>query len=92
MTDGYVEEGPRSTSDLYPLDILPVGHLHTLVYAVPADSEEELRIVDAWLTICNYPAIFERMVHYTTRRFKACAASPGGHFVRFYCTYPLSYN
>jgi hypothetical protein len=43
---------------------LPVGHLKTLVYAAPVDSEEALhhRVVDACQTNRDYRDIFERML------------------------------
>jgi hypothetical protein len=43
---------------------LHVGHLKTLVYAAPADTEETLHYgtVDTYQTIRNYPSVFERML------------------------------
>jgi hypothetical protein len=73
---------PPRSPDLYPLDFYPWGHLKSLVYAAPVDSEETLyhRIVDACQTIRNYTGIFERMPRSRMRRVEACIESHGGHF------------
>jgi signal transduction histidine kinase len=58
--------------------LLVVGKPKYLVYVALFDNEEALhvRIVDAGLTIRNYPGIFERIIRHVEARIE----SHGGHF------------
>jgi hypothetical protein len=89
IAGGRTTAWPPNFPNLNPLDIYLWGHLKTLVYAAPVDSEESFHhgIVDACHTICNYPGIFERM-----RRVEVCIESHGGHFEHLLQMYFFSDN
>lgn len=78
---GPVAWPPRSP-DLNPIDFYIWGHMKSLVYSTPVETQEMLhqRIQDAAATIRNQPGIFERVRQSFVRRVNACIASNGSHF------------
>jgi hypothetical protein len=79
---------------LDPLDFYLWGHLETLVYEAPVDSEEALyrRFVDVCQIIRNYPGIYERIRQSMMRRVEACIKSRGHYFDILFCMFCFSYN
>lgn len=73
---------PPRSPDLNPIDFFLWGHLKTLVYTTPVQSEEDLRnrIEDSCRVIRNTPGILERVRQSLIRRTNACIEVGGGHF------------
>jgi hypothetical protein len=78
---GPVSWPPRSP-DLTPLDFFFWGHMKSLVYDTPVESEEELvaRIAVASGDIAAMPGIFERVRQSCARRCRNCIDVGGRHF------------
>lgn len=79
---GGTQPWPPRSPDLNSLDYFFWGHLKSLVYAVPIQTEEELRnrIIVCCQTIRNTPGIFENVRQSMRRRVDACIRVGGGHF------------
>lgn len=73
---------PPRSPDLNSLDFFLWGHLKTLVYSIPINTEEELRnrIIVCFDNIRNTPGIFQRVRDSMRRRAEACILAGGGHF------------
>lgn len=73
---------PPRSPDLNSLDYFLWGHLKTLVYSTPVQTEEELRnrITDSCNIIRNTPGIFQLVRESMRRRVEACILAGGGHF------------
>ena len=65
-----------------PLDFYFWGHVKSLVYETPVQSEQDLigRIVEASARIAETAGVFERVRQSLHRRFQACIAADGRHF------------
>jgi hypothetical protein len=85
---------PPRSPDLNPLNFYLWGHLKTLVYVAPVDSEEALhhRIVDVCQTIRNHPRTFEWVRWSMRRSVEACTESYGRHFEHLLEIYIFTYN
>ncbi|GBM27685.1 hypothetical protein AVEN_95348-1 [Araneus ventricosus] len=79
--DGPVPLPPRSP-DLSRLDYFLWGHLKSLVYATPVDSDEDLvaRISVAAASMREIPGIFESERQALHRRCQACITVGGRNF------------
>lgn len=73
---------PARSPDLNPIDFYVWGHLKSMVYSMPINDVEtlRLRILQSCNTIRNNPGIFERVRQSMMRRVRSCIASNGGHF------------
>jgi hypothetical protein len=78
---GTISWPPRSP-DMAPLDFYFWGHVKSLVYETPVQSEQDLigRIVEASARIAETAGVFERVRQSLHRRFQACIAADGRHF------------
>lgn len=78
---GPVPWPPRSP-DLTPLDFFLWGHMKSLIYETPVESENDLlaRIVVASGEIEDNPAVLERVHDSLQRRCRLCVAQNGRHF------------
>ena len=78
---GPIAWPPRSP-DLSSLDFFLWGHMKTLIYETPIETEEELvaRITAAAYQIQNIPAVFERVRESMFRRCHLCIEANGGIF------------
>lgn len=76
---------PARSPDLTPLDFGLWGHIKSLVYSSPVESEEDLlaRILAACQTIQDMPGIFENMRRSLVRRCHLCINNRGGIFEQF---------
>lgn len=81
---GPVAWPPRSP-DLTPPDFFLWGHLKSLVYQTPVDSDEELlaRILAACDEIRDTPGIFEGVRASFLRRCNLCLLHQGQHFEQY---------
>lgn len=79
---GGTESWPARSPDLNSLDYFLWGHLKTLVYSQPIQTEEELRnrIIVSCEAIRNTPGIFQRVRESMRKRAEACILAGGGHF------------
>ncbi|XP_023311742.1 uncharacterized protein LOC111692167 [Anoplophora glabripennis] len=79
---GGTQSWSSRSPDLNSLDYFFWGHLKSLVYAVPIQTEEELRnrIIVCCQTIRDTPGIFENVRQSMRRRVDACIRVGGGHF------------
>lgn len=82
---GGTQSWPPRSPDLNSLDYFLWGHLKSLVYAVPIQTEDELRnrIIVSCQTIRNTAGIFENVRQSMRRRVDACIRVGGGHFQQF---------
>lgn len=82
MGRGGPQSWPPRSPDLNSLYFCLWGHLKSLVYSTPIETEEELRnrIVASCQTIRNTPGIFQRVRGSMRRRAEACILAEGGHF------------
>lgn len=73
---------PPRSPDLNPLDFFLWGHLKSLVYKTPINTEAELRqrIRDSCDQIRHTPGIFQRVRESMIRRANACIEVEGRHF------------
>jgi hypothetical protein len=73
---------PARSPDLTPLDYFLWGHIKSLVYETPVDTEEDLvaRIADACGRVQEMPAIFEHIRDSMVRRCEACIRVNGRNF------------
>lgn len=78
---GPIAWPPRSP-DMTPLDFYLWGHMKSLVYETPVESEEDLvaRILAAAQEIETTPGTFDRMYTNMLRRINACIATGGRNF------------
>lgn len=79
---GGPQAWPARSPDLNPLDFHFWGHLKTLVYSVPINTEEQLRqrIIDSSNQIRTTPGIFHRVRRSWRNRADVCIEMNGGHF------------
>jgi len=66
------------------MDLFLWGHIKTLIYTSPVDSEEDLiaRIVELAATIRQHPGIFEDIRQILLRRCRLCIEIGGRKFER----------
>ena len=78
---GPIAWPPRSP-DLNMCDFFLWGHLKSLVYSTPINSEDDLleRIVSSCERIRNTPGIFQHVRDSMKKRVVACIDVSGGHF------------
>jgi hypothetical protein len=78
---GPIAWPPRSP-DMTPLDFYLWGHVKSLVYETPIESEQDLigRIVEAFARISETPGVFDRVRQSLHRRLNACIGTDGRHF------------
>ena len=78
---GAVSWPPRSP-DLTPLDFFLWGHMKSLIYATPVESEEDLvaRIAVAAGEIAGNPEMFGNVRNSLRRRCRACVDVNGRNF------------
>lgn len=76
---------PARSPDLSPLDFCLWGHLKSLVYSTPVESEEDLvaRILAACQMVQDMPGIFENVRRSLVRRCQLCIDRRGGIFEPF---------
>lgn len=77
---GPVAWPPRSP-DLNPLDFYLWGHVKSVVYATPVDTEDELlaRVQAACQQVHDTPRVFERVRQSFSRRCQLCIECGGQH-------------
>jgi hypothetical protein len=82
--NGPVAWPPRSP-DMTPLDFFFWGHMKSLVYATPVQSEEDLvaRIAVASGDISEMPGLFHNIRQSLTRRYQKCIDLGGTNFEQY---------
>ena len=72
---------PARSPDLNPLDFFLWGHLKSLVYKTPVETNEDLlaRVLAGCDEIRNMPGIFERVQNSFLHRCTLCRNGDGGH-------------
>jgi hypothetical protein len=73
---------PPRSPDLNHLDFYLWGHLKSLVYATPVNTQQELwqRVWVACDTVKTSPGVFERVRQSTVRSARACVEVEGSNF------------
>lgn len=76
---------PARSPDLTPIDFFFWGHLKSVVYETPVETDEELiaRIMAASDAISTLPGVFERVRQSLQRRCTACIQAGGRTFEHF---------
>ncbi|XP_066600142.1 uncharacterized protein [Prorops nasuta] len=79
---GAPVQWPPRSPDLTPLDFFLWGHVKSLVYVTPVETENQLieRIVTSFDEVMNTPGIFDRVRTSMLRRCEACIRVRGNHF------------
>jgi hypothetical protein len=73
---------PARSPDMTPLDLFFWGHMKSLIYETPVESEEDLvaRIAVASADIAEMPGLFANIRHSLRRRYQTCINVRGRHF------------
>lgn len=73
---------PARSPDLNPLDFYFWGHMKSLVYSTPVESDEDLvaRVVAAAHEIKDKPELLEKVAINNLKRCRMCLQQNGGHF------------
>lgn len=88
--NGWIGRGgpiswPARSPDMTPLDFCIWGHIKSLLYATPVNTEEELvaRIILAFDDIRERPQLFQRIRQSITHRYNLCIENGGRNFEQF---------
>lgn len=76
---------PARSPDMTPLDFYLWGHMKSLIYETPVETEMDLvgRIVAAAGCIADDPGVFDRVQESILRRYQKCIDVQGRHFEQF---------